>query len=97
MRDREVKSVVTHLKDALLSLSLKDWLIVVLAGALISLTGCDGQAAENTAKAEQAAHEKKLELLSTPIGYTATVTQCDTENGCRTRFYSPRSERHAAK
>ncbi len=28
--------------------------------------------------------------LSFPIPYTATVTQCDTKHGCRTRYYAPK-------
>jgi hypothetical protein len=52
----------------------------------------DLEDAINVAQEEQAVHVKKLELLSTPLYYTATVTQCDTKNGCRTRFYAPREK-----
>lgn len=70
------------------------WLIVIGVGVGLGFVqGCDGQAAEITAKAEEAAHEKKLELLSHPLTWTATVTQCDTVNGCRTRYYLPSTER----
>ena len=74
-------------------ISKGEWLVLALFAILVSLQwGCDSQAAEYTAQAEQEAHEKKLKLLSMPITWTATVTQCDTKNGCRTRYYLPSKE-----
>jgi hypothetical protein len=67
-------------------------LLIGWFAAMVYAAGTDLEDAVNVAQEEEVAHIKKLELLSTPIYYTATVTQCDTENGCRTRFYSPRSK-----
>lgn len=77
-------------------------LIIILGAIFVScgIAGCDFQAAqatheavrvadEATAESIQAATEKKEALAWMPINWTATVTQCDTKDGCRTRFYSP--------
>ncbi len=48
----------------------------------------DAQDAEHSVMEQYKAREKKLELLSMPIPWDATVTQCDTKKACRTRFYS---------
>jgi hypothetical protein len=66
-------------------------LLIGWFAAMIYAASTDLQDAENVVQEEQAAHEKKLELLSDPILWTATVTQCDPKYGCRTRFYTPKA------
>lgn len=48
-------------------------LILGWIGALLLVSGCDGQAAANTAQAEQEAYDKKVALLGMPCLY---VAQC---------------------
>lgn len=67
---------------------------IVLCAALLLVTlgACSEAPAEVvTAKAEEEAYEKKI-TLTFPIEYTATVTQCTVKDGCKTRYYSPRSK-----
>lgn len=60
-------------------------LIVFIVGLAVA-GHIDSKDAEITAQIEKETYEKVMDM---PIHWTATVTQCDTERGCRTRFYSP--------
>ena len=65
-------------------------LVVLAAGMLLMSLGCSSKSDEEiTAIAEQEAHDKKI-TFTFPLEYTATVTQCDMQRECRTRFYQPR-------
>jgi hypothetical protein len=71
-------------------------LALILQG-LQGLLGCSAKADEEiTAAAERAAHDKKI-TFTLPVEYTATVTQCNTKDGCRTRLYFPSSKREAQR
>lgn len=66
--------------------------IVLCAGVLLLTLGCGGKPAEVvTAAAEQDVRDKKI-TFTMPLEYTATVTQCNHRDGCKTRYYHPRQK-----
>jgi hypothetical protein len=78
-------------------------LCVVIAGlTLWALLGCNQMPDEQvTASAERDAYDKKITYrlpdgrifeAELPIEYTARVTQCRPEDGCKTRYYQPRQQ-----
>lgn len=71
----------------------KVFLCALLAGLVaVTLTACSTKSDEEiTAAAERTAYDKKI-TFTFPLGYTATVTQCNTKDGCKKRFYFPSSQ-----
>lgn len=70
------------------------WIVVLLVVIALTApqTGCSGPSAEEvTAEAERVAYEKKI-TFTMPLEYTATVSQCTTTDGCKKRYYFPRSK-----
>lgn len=69
------------------------WVIIVIILLLAgSSKGCSAKPDEQIiAVSEQAAHDAKI-TFSLPLEYTATVTQCNSRDGCKTRYYHPRQK-----
>lgn len=79
---------VSLLREDLLILLM----ILICVGGAIVLSGCGGPSAEEvTAEAVRVAHDKKITFIM-PLEYTATVTQCNTTDGCKKRHYHPRTQ-----
>ena len=51
------------------------------------------QDAEHSVMEQYKAREKKLELLSFPLAWDFSSTQCDTKKGCRTRFWKRKEQK----
>lgn len=66
----------------------------VLAAVITVLivAACGAPSAEEvTAESERVAYDKKI-TFTMPLEYTATVSQCSTKDGCKTRYYHPRGK-----
>lgn len=66
-------------------------IVIVLIVLLVTSTqsSCSDKSDEEiTAIAEREAYENKI-TFTMPIEYTATVTQCSSRDGCKTRLYYP--------